>query len=160
MYFLTTGLVLLVLLFLVWLTYKSRGRFFLPETVYMVYLSIKLQFYFKPQLNWIKANIGKMYITEEVVKHIHFTVPKNSWFHLDLRLQSAIIDSILKIPKDEFIDLTPIWLIENKRNRHLMESALRDSHLPKDEAKGLQEWVAAVHRNPSKYKIYGEYDLK
>ena len=160
MYFLIIGLVSLVLLFLVHLTYKSRGRFFLPETVYMVYLSIKLQFYFKPQLNWIKANIGKMYITEEVVKHIHFTVPKNSWFHLDLRLQSAIIDSILKIPKDEFIDLTPIWLTEHKRESYLMDSALIDAHLPKDEAKGLQEWVAAVHRNPSKYKIYGEYDLK
>ena len=62
MYFLTTGLVLLVLL-LAWLTYKSRAKFFLPETVYMFYLSIKLQFHFKPQLNWIKANIGKMYIT-------------------------------------------------------------------------------------------------
>jgi hypothetical protein len=63
-----------------------------------------------------------MYITEEVVKHIQVTISKNQLIKLHYALQSAIIQSVLKIPEDKFIDLTPIWLTEHKREGYLMDS--------------------------------------
>ena len=57
------------LVFLLHITYITRGKFFILDAAYAFWISIKLQFYFRPQLDWIRKNIGKIYITEEIVKH-------------------------------------------------------------------------------------------
>lgn len=155
------------LVFLLHMTYITRGKFFILDTAYTLWISIKLQFYFGPQLDWIRANIGKIYITEEVVKHIWIMCffkykPRylGDKLFLNSKLMSVIVHSVLTIPKDININLSELFLQESRKFDYLAEVALRESYESKHEAKELKELMAAIHKNPHRYKIICEYDFK
>lgn len=157
----TLGIILTpFVVFLLYITYITRAKFFLLDAAYAFWVSMKLQIYFRSQLDWIKTNIGKIYITEEVIKYIWKVLIFKSQGHLDLRLQSAIVSSILSIPKDMNITLFEIWLQESRKDAYLTDVALRESYESKHEAKELRELMAAIHKNPHRYKIICEYDFK
>ncbi len=155
------------LVFLVYMTYITRGRFFILDAAYAFWISIKLQFYFRPQLDWIKTNIGKIYITEEIVQYIWIMyvlkskqINLNDKLYLNDKLVSAIVHSVLTIPEDININLSELFLQESRKFDYLADVALRESYESKHEAKELKELMAAIHKNPKRYKIIYEYEFK
>ncbi len=155
------------LVFLLHITYITRGKFFILDAAYAFWISIKLQFYFRPQLDWIRKNIGKIYITEEIVKHIWMMcLFKSKQRYLDDKLflndklMSIIVHSVLTIPKDININLPELFLQKSRKFDYLADVALRESYESKHEVKELKELMAAIHKNPQKYKIICEYEFK
>lgn len=155
------------LVFLLHMTYITRGKFFILDTAYAFWISIKLQFYFGPQLDWIRANIGKIYLTEEVLEYIWIMYVFKSKqrnvghkLYLNDKLMSAIVHSILIIPKDVKINLIELISQKSRKFDYLADVALRESYESKHEAKELKELMAAIHKNPHRYKIICEYDFK
>ena len=161
-----------------WIDFKSiRSRkklnINLFKLLYCVYISHKVQRFLKPQTDWLKQNIGQMYITQEILDYlitlIRANKSTNTLTEFNHYAHSLAIGNILEIPKDiqvkalpkilEMLDKTPDYINTPKGTRTI-ETIVDEQLERKDQAQEFKSLVTAVHRNPQRYNIIVQYVYK